>query len=570
MDRIQDPPLVAGRRGLTGRLAAPAWLEPLAIALALLLVTSAPTVYGYLAAPAEKWFSGVVFNVHDTAQYLSWMREFGARLLIENKLTSEPNPAIYFNLHWFIPGRLAAWLGASVLDAYQAFRVVSVPVAALVAWWFCGLFTPDPGRRRFAFWLATLTSGLGWIWVVYKQVTGELSFPHDVYTTPGNTFWLMLASPHLTFALAMVLGVLGLAWLSVQRGRFRLALAAAGLALCLGLGHIYDLVLVWSVLGAFGGLLTLRDGWRWRTFFSLVVVVAVSAPAALYFAWVSSSANPTWQEALAQYDNLGAFTPAPLHLLIFLGLTLFLAAAGLVAQWRLPARPAGQGAWRGWLRAHPDRDLWLGGWVIVNLVIIYLPLKFAVMLLLALQFPLALLAADFVFDRLRPWLRARAGGLTLARVAPALLLAAVLPTNLYLFAWRLLDLRRADYPYYLYRSDAAAMACLAAHAFPDEVVLSGFETGHFLPGLTGLRAFLSNAVMTLDFNARREQVAAFFAAGTPDADRQALLAENGVDYVYVSPLERALGDFDPAWCSTRPRPASTAWPRPRPPGIARG
>lgn len=537
MDRVQDSP----RPAVSGRLTA-GWLEPLAAALALLLLTSAPTIFGFLATPPGKWFSGVVFNVHDTAQYLSWMREFGARLLIENKLTSEPNPAIYFNLHWFIPGRLAAWLGVPVLDAYQIFRVVSIPLAALVGWWFCGLFTPEAGRRRFVFWLATLTSGLGWLWVVYKQITGELPFPHDVYTTPGNTFWLMLASPHLTFALALVLAVLGLAWLSVERGRFSLALAAAGVALCLGLGHIYDLVLVWSVLGAFGGLLTLRDGWRWRVFFHLAVVVVVSAPAALYFAWVSSPANPTWQEALAQYDNLGAFTPAPLNLLIFLGLTFFLAVAGFGAQWR-PA--AGASGWRGLLRVRSNRDLWLGGWLVVNLIIIYLPLKFAVMLLLAIQFPLAMLAADFVFDRLAPWL-ARTGRPAVARWAPALLLAAVLPTNLYLLAWRFIDLRRADYPYYLYRSDAAAMECLAAHAAPDDVVLSAFETGHFLPGLTGTRAFLSNAVMTLDFNLRRAQVAEFFAAGTADAARQALLAENGVDYVYVSPLERALGGFDPA------------------------
>ena len=60
------------------------------LALVLLAVTSVPSAFGYLTAPTDKWFSGIVDNVHDTAQYLSWMRESAHQLFVENKLTSEP------------------------------------------------------------------------------------------------------------------------------------------------------------------------------------------------------------------------------------------------------------------------------------------------------------------------------------------------------------------------------------------------------------------------------------------------------------------------------------------------
>jgi hypothetical protein len=575
-------------------LKAGALREVVITSLALLVATSLPYIYGFLSEPPDKWFSGVVFNVHDTAQYLSWMRESATRFFIENKLTSEPNPPIFVNLHWWIPGRTAALLGLSLRQVYQIFRMLAVPLYVGVTYWLCGLFFVERRRRRFAFWLTTLGSGLGWIWVVYKQFAGELLYPQDVYTTPGNTFWVLLASPHLTLALALTLLVLGLAWLGHERRHFGLSLAAAGVALFLGLGHIYDLVTVWAVLGTFGVLLTLRDGFRWRTFVSLAVVVLVSAPASLYFGWVSSPANPMWQQALAQYDNLGSFTPSPLHLLVLLGITFFLAMGGFVrglgsfdklraglrtgsfgspsteltCACATPARPVlGPRRDQGWrepgrasagragsLGRQSRRDLFLKGWFIVNLILIYLPLRFQVMLLTGFQFVLAALATDFVFDRLIPWLEARwarerrqrwLARERLVQWVPALLLLAILPTNLYLFAWRFVDLHRYTYPFYLHRDEVSAMRWLELNADPDEVVLSAFVTGHYIPGLAGNRAFLANAVMTIDFNHKREIVEDFFDAATPDAERQAVVQKYGIRYIFFGPAEREGGAYDP-------------------------
>jgi hypothetical protein len=527
--------------------------EVVIASLALLVVTSLPYIYGFLSEPADKWFSGVVYNVHDTAQYLSWMRESATRFFIENKLTSELNPPIFVNLHWWIPGRTAALLGLSLRQVYQIFRMLAVPLYVGVTYWLCGLFFAERQRRRFAFWLTTLGSGLGWIWVVYKQLAGELLYPQDVYTTPGNTFWVLLASPHLALALALTLLVLGLAWLGHERRHFGLSLAAAGVALFLGLGHIYDLVTVWAVLGTFGVLLTLRGGFRWRTFASLAVVVLVSAPASLYFGWVSSPANPMWQQALAQYDNLGSFTPAPLHLLLLLGITFFLAMGGFVrGLGSFDKLRAGLRA--GSLGRQSRRDLFLKGWFIVNLILIYLPLRFQVMLLTGFQFVLAALATDFVFDRLIPWLEARwarerrqrwLARERLVQWVPALLLLAVLPTNLYLFAWRFVDLHRYTYPFYLHRDEVSAMRWLELNADPDQVVLSAFVTGHYIPGLAGNRAFLANAVMTIDFNHKREVVKDFFDPATSDAARRAIIQKYGVGYIFFGPAEREVGAYDP-------------------------
>lgn len=506
------------------------------VTVALLAVTSIPYVYGYLSCPPDKWFSGVIYNMHDTGQYLSWTREAGTSLLIDNKLTAEPNARVFLNLHWWIPGRLASVLGIGFAPIYQLFRLVSLLLLVGVTYAFCAAVFDEPRQRRFAFLLATLTSGLGWVWVGLKYATGaaDVLFPRDVYTTPGNGFWVMLASPHLTFAAALTIGVLLLALRGVRR-RLGYAVGVGALALFLGLGHIYDLVTIWAVLALFGLLRVLRDGWSWSVFLRLAAVVVISAPAALYWGWVSSDAHPAWQEALAQYDNLGAFTPDPPHLLILLGATFLLALAtfdGLV--------PLGK-----------QRDEWLlvKSWFVIVPLLVYLPLHFQIMLLTGYHVPVAAVATKGLFERVLPWLRERSSDSGwrrwLVRSAPALLLAFVSLTNVYLVAWRVIDLGRHDYPFYLHRDEVAAMRWLEEETPADEVVLSSFVVGHFVPGMTGDRAFLGSAVMTLDFNRKRDLVAAFFDADTSDSEREALLDQYDVRYVFHGPAERALGAYDP-------------------------
>jgi len=509
------------------------------------VLTSIPVVYGYLTAPADRWFSGVVYNMHDTAQYYSWMRESGHALLIENRLTSEPGKPIYFNLHWWLLGRFAAVVGLSLPQVYQLFRLSSIPLTMVALYLCCALVFPDRSRRRFAFLLSTLTSGLGWVWVLEKHLRylEHLAFPRDVYTLAGNSLWVMTAAPHLAFALAVTLFTL-LSALQGYRRKQGIWTAGAGiLALFLGMGHIYDLVTVWTVVGVFGLLVTLRDGWSWDTFCRLGAVVLISAPSAFYWGWVSSDANPMWKQALKQYDNLHVFTPDPAHLLVLLGLPFIVALAtfdGFVP-----------------LRRQSDERLFIKGWFASTLLLIYLPFRFRIMLLTGYQLPMTVLATHGLFDRILPWLQERLArerwkkvlrGEHLSRWAPVLFLLAVLPTNLYLVAWRVMDLGRHSYPFYLYQGDVEAMRWLEENTDPDDVVLSSFIIGHYIPGLAGNRPFLANSVMTMDSHRKEKMVRAFFAATTSDVERQDLLRQYNIRYLFYGPAERVLGGFNPAEC----------------------
>ncbi len=518
------------------------WRVLLATILVLMVATTIPVIYGYISNPEGKRFLGIIYNVHDVSQYLSWMREYGTAIFIENKLTPEASSPIYMNLHWWIPGRLASIFGLSPPAAFQVFRLSTIPLATVMLYVLAGQIIREKSRRHLAFGLSVFASGLGWIWVLEKYLITphSLDFPRDVYTLAGNTLWSMAAAPQLTFALALMCALFWMTLKGLESERWRWSIGSGIMALFLGMGHIYDLVTVWAVLFAFGCLLVLRDGWKWSRFWRLGFVVLLSAPSAAYWGWVASDANPVWKQALAQYDLLGVFTPSLPHLLILLGIPFLIALAtykGVVP-----------------LKGQTDGLLFAKAWFGATLLLIYLPFRFRIMLLNGYQFPLAVLAALGFHDHLLPWLEARLRGLRssmrpgpsgMRRAGNVLLLLAVLPTNLYLIAWRAYDLSEHEYPFYLNTDDLRAIQWLEDNAEPDDVILSSLTIGHYIPGLTGARPFLSNMVMTMDSARRGAMVEEFFDAANDEASRRELLSDYGVDFIFWGEAERRLGDYDP-------------------------
>ncbi|HEU5088043.1 MAG TPA: hypothetical protein VFT99_11375, partial [Roseiflexaceae bacterium] len=79
----------------------------LALGFVVLIASSLPYAYAYLTQPPDRVFSGIVFNVPDNAQYLSWARDHRTGLLVSNRMTPEPNPPLLFNLLWLVVAQLS-------------------------------------------------------------------------------------------------------------------------------------------------------------------------------------------------------------------------------------------------------------------------------------------------------------------------------------------------------------------------------------------------------------------------------------------------------------------------------
>lgn len=507
----------------------------LMVGLCLFLAGSPPFLFGWLTTPGDRVYTGLMFDVPDHAQYWSWVTASRDSLFISNTMTPEPNAPIFLNLMMWSLGLVQRLTGASFATLFQLWRLLACLILGVSIVLAFRVFVPDRTRRRTAYALAILGSGFGWALVVLKtlQRLPDVPFPLDLYVVEPNTFFASYAYPYLALAQGLVLAAVFGAWRIHHDGHWQGYVLAIGGAVGLACTHAYDLITVYAVLGAcwlFVAIRTRRIPLRLTM--GILALGLASGPIAVYYQLLTSG-DPLWRAVLAQYANAGVWTPRHLHLIVLMGLPLLLAAP-----W-LPRALRSEGP-----------EAWIGLWALVGLALIYLPVVFQIKLLTAWQFPLAILGAHTWHTWVWPRVAALPGvGRRLAAspaAALAVLVVLVTPTNLYLYVWRFAELQRHDRPYYLHRDEAAALAWLAQHAGPDDVVLAPLEVGQFVPNYGESRAFLAHWAMTTQFFRRRDAVEQFFRPETPDSARRDLLARDGVTLVLRPEIASGEAAFDPA------------------------
>jgi hypothetical protein len=527
------------RTGLQSNIHSHEWRLVIWITVIILAITSLPYVYAFLTAPPDKQFVGFVFNTSDHAQYLAWYKAFQTENLISDHQTSEPNPPVFFNLLWWMLARFGYYTGLHYAVVYQIFRWIAGAFFLAASYAFTGLFFSSVLQRRLAFLVIALGSGLGWILVLVKYILPQvgLLFPLDIYVAEGNSFLCIMGSPHFSEAAGLILLIFSLLLLGEQHRQLRYAVIAGLVALFLGWQHAYDLLIVWIVPMAFGGVLLIQTR-RWPTYWfkAILTVGLLSWPPALYSVLLTRL-NPIWEQVLAQFSNAGVYTPNPLHMLILMGVPLLLALATLALQARDMLTRRNPVATDG-------KNLFLWVWFIAGWALTYVPTDFQIHMINSWQVPIALLAVlgfnQYIIPFLsRHWLLAKR-----AIVPAAFLLVLVSLTNAYLLLWRFVDLNRYDYPYYLYKDEITTMHWLEKKP-ADSVVLSSYDVGRYIPGISGQIAFLSHWAQTVDFLKKRDLVELFYNAQENTMDRRKFLLDYGIDYVFVGPAERAIGSYQP-------------------------
>jgi hypothetical protein len=498
---------------------------------AVVALTGLPYAYGYASAPADKQFMGILLDVPDTAGYLAWAHEFAHKVLIENTLTPERGEPLFFNLFWLAVGRAAAALGIGLTEAMQGARVISGVIFLGSIYWLVGLVSPDRLHRWVTFLVVTLGGGLGWMLVAAKPITGSLLYPLDVQVVEPNTFLTVMGFPHQAMAGALVVLALGMGILAFERKSIPLGLAAGFAGVLLGVQHGYDLLIIYTVISGIALTLALQRR-EWFTTAGLWAAICLpSVPVAGYLAYLTHD-SPIWRAVLSQYGNAGVYTPTPPHLLIVMGLPLVV----LLVVKHAPPKDQGETS---------TRDLLLQSWLVVGFALLYIPTDFQIKMLAGWQIPVGVMATRAILDGVVPALGA-SRRLRSQLVLGALLVIAVVPVNAYLFAWRIVDFTRHDYPYYLNRDDIAALGWLEQHSEPTDIVLSSLTIGQFVPSVSGNRTFLGHWAQTVDFYRKRQMVAAFFSEGQADTQRAGVLDRYGFRYVFYGEPERELGRFDPA------------------------
>ncbi len=517
------------------------WILVIMIALSITALLQIPYALGYLLAHPGTEFTGLLINVED-GSYLSAIGQgINGAWLYHIPFTTEEHTPAFIEVFYLALGHAARILGLSATAMWHIARVVADLILFIVLYGFIARFLDAPEQRRVAYAFALLGAGYAFWRFPFDAPNVWEALPMELRVPEAHIFYSALTYPH--FALGIALVLVTFAWLLrvLDDARVVAALGAGIGNLLIGIVFPFLMYLMLAVTGAYVLWLTYRQRKiLWRTLILLGIAFAIPAPLFLYYQFVLVT-NPIIQSWNVQATTL---SPNPIHFILTYLPLLLLASL----------------AWRPTMRADASRQhrfafLWL--WILVVALLLYTPITQQRRFVEGVQVPLAILAAVGLCEVVLPRLaRTRllialsqrpnysVAGLQRLIVVCLVALAGLASFYVWISSIALLGFVQ---PYPLFRPplELQAMDWLRAHTSPNEVVLSAYWTGSFIPARAGNRVFVGQRYETIGFDEKRAAAEKFFDAATDDAWRVARLRENRIAYVFWGKAERDLGQFDP-------------------------
>jgi hypothetical protein len=503
-------------------------------------VASLPYLLGYLLAPPDMEFGGVVMNFEDAHGYLAKMQQGAAgKPLYQIPFTSEDHEGAFVGGFFLALGWICALTGLPVMWMWHLSRIVFGFLLLLASYLFIAFFIEDKAQRLVCYLLTCFSAGFGWI-VLLTGRFAILGFDLIDFKMPeAHIFFTILTFPHFAVGASLLLVIFVLALLFYRTRRYKYIVLAGLAAFAMGIVHPYNILIVGLTLGVCLAVML----WQERRFPALeslgtVLLGVMALPPFLYYLYVFS-ANPAFA---AWATQSGSPSPHPLHYLLGYGPLLILATPAMVQLSRKGAR---------------ETILPLI-WVAVVAVLIYAPLKQQRRMVEGVHIPLSLLATTGLYSYYLPRLE---GSRIVRRILTLrqrsyspkrmrnfiifLVLIITIPSNLYILASLAATAFQHPYPFFHERAENEAIDWLGEETAPTDTVLSAYGTGSYIPSRINQRAFIGYWAET-DSEAKVIMVDRFFQEDTPDSWRIELLRQYNIAYLFCGPQERMLGAFDPA------------------------
>ncbi|MDW8102334.1 MAG: hypothetical protein RMK30_05610 [Anaerolineae bacterium] len=496
------------------------WLWTVTASVFIVILTTVPYLAGYLLSTPERAFTGAIYDLSDYNSHLAKMQQgYQGSWRWKLLFTSEPHEGKFVNLFYLSLGHLARALRLDLAWTYHLARLSGGILVLVLAYRFIALFLEEKEWRRTAFLMASLGSGLGWL--LLPLFPPDL-YPIDFWLSDFYLFFSIMAFPHFSFSISFMLA----AWILLLRQKKGLgpleALGAALSGLALTLIHPYMPLILNLVPALFWTIEAIAEGHiPFRKFAILGLMFLFQIPYVLY-CYLLFTRDPVFSGWTSQNITL---SPPPHYYLLGAGLVGLLALLGIFAP-TVPFRK----------KAFPLL------WAILTLALAYGPWNFQRRLTLGWMLPGSILASRGWHNVLEPLLP---GALKeKARTLRFALVVFASVSNLVLIALALYNLV-TGHPDSFYPVEVVkAVDWLGAHSAPEEITLSAYRTGNFIPARTGRRSFLGHEMETVDFARKKEVVQAFFG-NLSGEEKCALLEGYSISFIFFGPYERAIGSLNP-------------------------
>jgi hypothetical protein len=498
----------------------------LLFSLLVVLLTMLPIVIGYSVQTPQMRFNGAAFGWADFTVHITTIRAG-----MQNNwqytffFTPIPQQGHYIKLFYQTLGQLGKFFTNSPLAIFYTSLAVFNFIACQLIYRMIAEFFRQPKYRFLAFLLAIFGSGLGWLVSIAQLLpkTGPVAID----------FWLYDAFPYLGMTCcpnfsAIISGQLGFIILFLKycrqpKSTHLVVMAILGLMLqaIQPFSPLIPFILLSGIL--LGDWITTQQ-LPLKNTLALGLVGIAQLPLLAYNFWVVSS-DPFWKIYTSQ-----ALTATPPIIYLLLGFFWFwiLLLPGLF-------RPK---------KFFTPKRIGLLVWVILILLLVYLPWQMQRRILFYYTLPLAILVSLVIREQLSPWLSRRLSLKTEHKnilLVPLVILVGF--TNLYiLFVHTTYQLPALQNSYYHPASIARAISWMEQHTEPDSVMLSTPDTAFLAAVQIGQRVFVAHPDETANYSLRVSQMKGFF-------NNQVNLSEMepaNLRWVFYGPYEQSIGpNFQP-------------------------
>ncbi len=488
----------------------------------LAAITSLPYLLGY-GFQGEAWrFTGFVFGVEDGNSYIAKML-LGSTgdWLFRTPYSTMPQRGVLAFLPYLLLGKLAAGAGLheQLVALFHLFRVLAIPAGVIAVYQFSTFFLPSVYWRRWATIMTTLGGGLGWMLVMLGAPDWLGSLPLDFYSPETFGFLATFGLPHLILARALL--IFGLMTYLRADASPRQGWLSGLCFLLLGLVQPLSLITGGGVIAVHQlmilvGALRRKSIGHWLPWFGAawrVGILVLPLVSYLAFAFTGDAFLRAWT------SQNRILSPHPLHYLIAYGMVLPFVFVG---------------AWK--LIVDDDRrGFLLVGWAVALPFLAYAPHNLQRRLPEGVWVALILMAAVGInamkSSRLQTWIGR--GLVVLALPSSFILLVGGIGTALH-----------PREPAFRPTQEVEAFQWLGAEAAPESVVLAAYPTGNALPAWAPVRVIVGHGPESADLEQLLPTVERFYAEMS-EVERSAFLDTYAVDYLWMGPRERALGDWQP-------------------------
>ncbi|MCX5769609.1 MAG: hypothetical protein NTZ09_04970 [Candidatus Hydrogenedentes bacterium] len=526
---------------------------PLILAAAFALAGSLPYLYAYTLETPDSHFMGFVGRgVFGHNGYLMLARQAQAGLnLMENLLAPEPLPRVFFNLEWWLFGKMARWTGLSLVATFHIWRIAIGFLFALSIAYLLRECLATEFQRRFALALIMLGSGFGWVilgvsrvlirllpaahnWV-HDSTHGDVLFKNVLMQLPPDVAGVsapgaLVIQPHFMMAAAFASLTCAFLIKAVLTTKTRYYLFAGLAALAHSIIRPYNIPEIYLMFALYPALLWARDRrFDSRKLAGGATAGAVVVPMVVYYAWLAHTGalggtGPTWH-------------PGSLfHHVLWLGLPFVLALPALFGLVRL--------------RNADPALLLMGLWLVLAFLIeqsypwyksgqeAAFPAYIVAPAILATAGPFR-----WIYRRLH---QRRHGSPSFKRAAATLLILLSMPSFLVAYRRMFTDLETRPAPYYISSGLRDALRWLEQNAQKHDTVLASFETGQLIPRLAGVKSFQGHYMITPNASEKRALAERFYGTRGDEPFKLSFARQYAIRYIILGPLEKRPEGFYPA------------------------